>query len=112
MEDGDKVYSTCEEVFNDEQPDYDIGDYYYSGTVKKLKPSDIMYDGIVDTLLEHMGESLYEEVGEVACDNLDMSQAKQVELLGIIKAFVDENVSIACFKVIDIEEHRMGEEDE
>ena len=112
MEDGDKVYSTCEEVFNDESPDYDVGDHYCSGIVKKLKPSEIMYESIVDILLEHMEEALYEQVGEVACDNLNMPQDKQVELLGVIKAFVDENVSIDCFKVIDIEEHIMGEEDE
>ena len=60
MEDGDKVYSTCEEVFNDESPDYDVGDHYCSGIVKKLKPSEIMYESIVDILLEHMEEALYD----------------------------------------------------
>lgn len=105
MENGDKVYSTCGEVFHDDEPDYDVGDHYYSGKIKKLIPSEVMYDSIVTQLMEQLEESVYEEVGEVACDNVHMADDKQEELLSIIKNFIDENVEIGCYKVIDVEEH-------
>ena len=110
MKDGTKVYSTCGEVFNDDSPDYDIGDLYYSGVSKKLIPSEVMYGSIVAQLLEQLEESVYEEVGELACDNVSMPEDKQEELLSIIKSFVDDNVKIDCYKVVDVEEHVMTEE--
>ena len=110
MKNGDKVYSTCEEVFCDDCPDYEAGDHYFSGTVQHLIPSKIMYEDVVDHIIERMEEAVYEECGEVACDAVSMAGDKQTELLTIIKSFVDENVKISCYKVVDVKEHVMMEE--
>jgi len=112
MKNGDKVYSKCEEVFCDDYPDYEVGDHYYSGTVQHLIPSKILYEGVVDHIIECMEDAVYEECGEVACDAVSMSEDKQQELLDIIKNFVDKNVEISCYKVVDVEEHVMMEEEQ
>ena len=103
--DKDRVYSTCGEVFNDDQPDYDVGDLYYSGYKKKIIPSSLLYVDFVGHIVANMQESLYEEVGEVAEDGLTLSDTQQKGLAELIKKFMDEHVEISCYAVTDIEEH-------
>lgn len=111
MEDGTEVYSTDGELFDHTcMSDFDIGDYYYKGKSKKLVPSEVMYGSIVWQLMEQLEESVYEECGDVACDNVYMAQDKQDELLVIIKEFLDKNAKISCFSVEDITEHKVEEE--
>tara|TARA_R110000851_G_C12864204_1_gene544299 strand:- start:36 stop:374 length:339 start_codon:yes stop_codon:yes gene_type:complete len=109
IEEGAEVYSTCGEIFQYEDHEFDVGDSYYSGTVEKLVPSKVMYESIVDVLIEQMEEDVYEECGEASCDTVSMDKDKQEELLCIIKTFVDKHMKIDCFKVVNIEEHVKGE---
>lgn len=111
MKEGDTVYSTCGEVFNYDQIDFDIGDSYYSGTVVEVKPESLVGKWTVDRILEQMDESLFEEVGEVAEDSLDLSQEKKDELFELIKNFMRDNASVTCYKVEDIKEHIVTIED-
>tara|TARA_R110000787_G_scaffold90783_5_gene191509 strand:- start:1769 stop:2104 length:336 start_codon:yes stop_codon:yes gene_type:complete len=111
MKTGGKVYSKCGEVFCDDYPEYEVGYHYHRGTVQHIIPSKIMYEDVVDHIIERMEEAVYEECGEVACDAVSMAEDKQQELLAIIKNFVDENVNISCYKVVEVEEHVMMEEE-
>ena len=105
----EKVYSTCGEVFNDDQPDYDIGDGYFSGYKKEIKPSELLYDSVVEILVEQMEERLYETVGEVADGALSLTKDKQEELSTFIKNFMDKHAEVSCYGVEGIKEHRMEE---
>ena len=106
------VYSSCGEVFGvDDLADYEVGDHYFSGTKEEVKPSELVGKWIADTIVESMEESLYEVVGDLAEDALHLSESKQQGLLDIIKYYMDENVSISCYKVVDIEEHIVEEEE-
>ena len=99
-----KVYSTCGEVFNYEEPEFDIGDHYYSGDKVEVKPSSLLYSA-VPYMIDSMEEQLYERVGEVAEDAMSLSQEKRNELEKLIENFMDENVEISCYAVENIEEH-------
>lgn len=109
MEDGTEVYSTCGEVFSYTDLDFEVGDTYYKGKSKSIRPSRLLHPLSVYGLLDDMEEQLYEEVGEVAFDNLSMPEDKQEELLCIIKNFVDKHTKVSCYKVVDIEECIMEE---
>lgn len=104
---GELVYSSCGEVFNCDTPDFDEGDTYYEGAVQEIKPSELVSEWTVDTILDQMDEALYEEVGEVAEDNLYLSDESKKELLGIVEAFIENNAKISCYKVVDIKEKVM-----
>lgn len=109
MKTGDEVYSTCGEVFNYDQSDFDIGDHYYSGKVLEIKPSELVHKWAVDTIVEQMEEQLYEMVGEVSCDNFSITDAAKSELHDFIKKFMDKNSKVTCYQVTDIEEHIFDE---
>ena len=110
MEEGSAVYSTCGEIFQYEDHEFDVGERYYSGVVKHIKPLDLVSDYAVENILEQMDEALYEEVGEVAGGSLDLADTHKVELMEIIKCFMKDHAGVSCFKVVNIEEHIKGEE--
>lgn len=109
MEDGTEVYSTCGEVFSYTDLDFEVGDTYYKGKSESIRPSKLIHPYVVSSILDEMEEQLYEEVGELACDNLTLDEDKQEELLRIIKNFVDKHTKVSCYKVVDIEECVMEE---
>ena len=99
-----KEYSTCGEVFNYEEPEFDTGDTYYSGDKVEVKPSSLLYSAVT-YMIDGMEEQLYERVGENGVGALYLSQEKKDELEKIIENFMDENVGISCYAVENIEEH-------
>lgn len=107
MKTGDKVYSTCGEIFNYESPDFDIGDVYYEGTVQEITPSRLVGKWTVSNILGTMDENLYGIVGECSEDALELSDEDQESLLKYIKDFMDKNATISCFHVTDVVEKVM-----
>lgn len=107
--DREKVYSSCGEVFNDDQPEGEVGDFYYSGYKKEISPSSLLYVDFVEHIVENMQEALYEEVGEVSEGCLTLNGLRQRDLAKLIKTYMDKHVEISCYAVTDIEEHTMEE---
>ena len=54
-------------------------------------------------ITESMTEMLYDEVGDVAEGNINVSTEAADELKEIIKAWADKHVSIGCWKAINTE---------
>ena len=104
-----KVYSTCGEVFNYDTPDFDEGDHYYSGDKVEIKPSDLLFSN-VSALIDSMEEQLYERVGDIGEGSLSYEKGIHRKATKLLEKFVDENFSVGCYAVENIEEHIMKEE--
>lgn len=100
-------YSRDGEMFNGEcleDLDLEIGDTYYFGESQEIKPSSLIPKFAVDELLERMDENLFDEVGELAEDRLHVSDEAKADLLEFMQKWADENVTVSCYKVINVKE--------
>lgn len=107
MSDKDYVYSSDQELFNAEQVEelsLDDGDNYYRAEREHIKPSDLVVSFMASEVIERMQESLFDEVGEIAEDHLDISDEAEADLLQMIKDWADKNATVNCWKAINIEQ--------
>lgn len=107
MEDKDYVYSTDNEIFNADQVEelsLEVGDTYYRAEREDVNPSDLVTEWVASEVIEKMNENFYEEVGEVAESNLNISEEAESELLQLIKDWADKHATVSCWKAINVEE--------
>lgn len=101
------VYSLCGEVFNYTDIGlFELGDIFYSGTKREIKPETILYT-YADKIEEDLEEALYEEVGEVSVDAVSFPVEAKEKLNNLIKDFIAKNVTVNCYAVDNVKEHIM-----
>lgn len=109
----DNDYSSREEAIEAVKEDYGAG---YVGRCVWLKfdEGDISYS--YDEVGYYLGERLFDEVGEVA-EIWKMTCEEEIELSkilakAVIKYINEHNLQPNCYKVVDIEEVKAGEQNE
>lgn len=106
MSDKEFYYSTDEELFNAESVDelcLEDGDTYYRCEKQEIKGSELISQYIAENIIESMGEILYDEVGEVAQDRLDVSDEAIKDLLLVLESWADKHAKISCWKAVNVE---------
>lgn len=99
---------------------YDIDDLLNSND--HLIPGDVIFFGYksntypsqffdVHNLIEDMGNSAYDEFDELADDFPNMSKEKIKELNSLISNWLDHNVHINFFKIVNSEKYIITEQD-
>ncbi len=112
--DGEYFYDD-EGVIDDAREDWMSGEPedggYYSGERVDIIASDLVSDCVVDDILERMGESLHDIVGDHAEDAIiSISDEKKEELRNIITNFISENCSCSCWAVNNVQYHSFRDE--
>ncbi len=115
------VYSRDGEYFNDDPDLVDEmreewkeskfePDGYYAGEQKDIDVAGLVPDYIVNEILDSMDQALYDIVGEVSEDALDITDEKKAELKELITNFMRENCSCSCWAVENVKYHSFTEE--
>lgn len=113
------VYSKDGEDFSYDDPHdifdsmYACGDLiagatYYEGVGVQRKPS---YYFSIDSLTESMSDAAYDDGGEYAEDFPDASKAQWGELEDSINEWLDKNLSVNFWNVVDVVEREVTQED-
>ena len=103
-------YSSREEAIEAVKEEYEEG---YVGRCVRLEFEEIDID--YDETGYYLGENLYDEVGDAA-ENWEMTYEQEKELSAILaKAVInyinEHNLQPTCYKVVDIEEVEVGEQE-
>jgi putative transcriptional regulator len=107
------VYSEDGETFGGYHPDdFEPGDRYYSGEKKDIAPGSLVANFVVDGIIEHMDDGLADLCGDASEDAWRLVDDKKGELVTIIRDFMDKNVQISCYQVVNVQEHVAGSSDE
>ena len=106
----DDDYSSREEAIEAVKEEYEEG---YVGRCVRLEFEEIDID-YAETGY-YLGENLYDEVGDAA-ENWEMTDEQEKELSAILaKAVInyinEHNLQPTCYKVVDIEEVEVGEQE-
>lgn len=106
----DDDYSSREEAIEAVKEEYEEG---YVGRCVRLEFEEIDID--YDETGYYLGENLYDEVGDAA-ENWEMTDEQEKELSAILaKAVInyinEHNLQPTCYKVVDIEEVEVGEQE-
>ncbi len=106
MSEKEYYYSTDEELFNFESIDelcLDDGDTYYRCERQDIKGSELIGEYSAENIVEKMCEMLYDEVGEVAIDRIDVDDKALEELQQLLEGWADKHAKISCWKAVNIE---------
>ena len=103
-------YSSREEAIEAVKKDYGAG---YVGRCVSIKFDEI--DITYDETGYHLGQTLYDEVGDAA-DDWEMTYEQEIELSKIlakdvIKYINEHNLQPNCYKVVGVEEVKAGEQE-
>ena len=107
MSDAELYYSSCGEDFNAENPEdlcLNDGDTYYRGERQDIKPRELVGDWFAAGVIEQMGEQLYDIIGELAEDGLQISDEAKDQLQKMIEDWADKNATVSCYRVVDVVE--------
>ena len=111
--DGETFYED-EGLIDDAREDWITGEPegggYYSGVQKQILVEDLVSDCCVDEIIERMEEALYDIVGEVSEDALDITDEKKKELQEIIRNFMKVNCSCSYWAVDSVQYHSFLDE--
>ena len=100
-------YDTLSELM-DNHDDLVVGDIVYSGTPVKPDVSKYVF---TDWILEQMGDSARDHVGDCIDGWPDISKKEQILLKEMIVDFIEKHSPIKFYAVIDIEEYTITLED-
>ena len=116
------VYSRDGEIFygnkgiiDEARDDWEAGESeevgYYTGERREIDVANLIPNHMVNEIIGYMDEALYDIVGEVSEDALDMSGEKKKELHEIIRNFMQDNCSCSCWAVDNVQYHSFLDED-
>lgn len=96
----EEVFDSSEDIIYYEAEAY-LGEWItiWAGNQVKIKPSDLVSNTTVATIVENMFDVLYDEVEEVACDRLVLPEDKRSQLEDYIEDFMDKHCEISCYTV-------------
>ncbi len=109
MTDTRKCYSTDDEMFNcdsfgdlvDSIDGPAVGDTYYEADCRSVAVTDFVSRMSVDSILESMDESLYDQIGEsFDSECSDVTAEAKAELLSFLSAWAEKHVNVKRYWLI------------
>jgi hypothetical protein len=100
------VYSLDGEHFNEDKDIIHSSDNgYYTGIRKEVDKRDLVSNVAVADIIDGMAERLWEIVGDVAEDNISLSDDNYKKLDSIIREFMEQHLSLTCYEVEEVKYH-------